>query len=339
MFNKSGIVTESRHAGEREENAMGLYDEFRFKPASFLPHSELPLEELERVRNIKREDMEYTNENGFSVKVVMDPTLCMVQDVFYRILKSDLEDTHLTMIFPNQWPAAYSAIAEMLNKFNVSARNVDAFAMDEWADEDGNVAPLTYGAGLGYSFRHHFYGRIREDLRPSEDHWHVHTNENKGTGEYSKIIEEVSGGGVDVIYSATGWPGHTAFIDPRTEEFAADTLEEFCQLTSRIVTETPLTICENSMFAPMGASGDVWAVPPKAATIGPKDVVTAKERFELHNLNGWWQRMVSRIELYGPISKECPASIFRLGKGTCYVSEDIAKPFGSWYNGIEDKDL
>ena len=30
---------------------MGLYDEFRFRPASWLPHSELPLEELERVRN------------------------------------------------------------------------------------------------------------------------------------------------------------------------------------------------------------------------------------------------------------------------------------------------
>ena len=62
---------------------MGLYDEFRFKPASWLPHSDLPLEELERVRNMKREDMEYTNENGYSVRVVMNPTLLMVQDIFY----------------------------------------------------------------------------------------------------------------------------------------------------------------------------------------------------------------------------------------------------------------
>ena len=42
---------------------MGLYDEFRFLPAPWLPHSDLPLEELERIRNIRREDMEYTNEN------------------------------------------------------------------------------------------------------------------------------------------------------------------------------------------------------------------------------------------------------------------------------------
>ena len=322
---------------------MALYDEFKFKPASFLPHANLPLEELERVRNIKREDMEYTNENGFSVRVVLDPTLCMVQDLFYRILMSDLNNTRLTIICPNQWPAAYSAVAEMLNKFNVSARNVHAFAMDEWADEEGNVAPLTYGAGLGYSFRNHFYGKIREDLRPDVENWHVFTNENKGEGVYSSIIEEISGGGVDVVYSATGWPGHTAFIDPGCPEFKASSLEEFCKLGSRLVTEVPLTVCENSLFSPMGASGDVWAVPPRAATIGPRDIVSAKERFEIHNFvnpdGSSWQRMVSRLELYGPISMECPASIMRLGKGTCYVSEAIAKPFASWHCGIENKDL
>ena len=322
---------------------MGLYEEFRFHPAPWLPHSDLPLEELERIRNIKREDMEYTNENGYSVKVVIDPTLHMVQDMFYRILMSDLEDKPFSMICPNQWPGAYSSVANMLNKFGVSARNVHAFAMDEWADEDGNVAPLTYGAGLGYSFINHFYARIREDLRPPVENWHVHTNENKGTNVYSDMIDEITGGGVDVVYTATGWPGHTAFIDPRTEEFKADSLEAFCSLGSRIVTTTPLTVCENSLFGPMGASGDVWAVPYKAATIGPRDIVNAKERVELHNFvnpdGSSWQRMVSRLELYGPITQEFPATILRLGKGTCYVSEAIAAPFSSWSYGLEDRYL
>lgn len=315
--------------------------EFPFKPADWLPSRDVEM--LERVRNIKRDEMEYTNENGFSVKVVLNPTLIMVQDVFHRIYMSDVTDTRLVMIFPNQWPDAYSAIAEMINKWNVNCRNVHAFAMDEWADEDGNVAPLTYGAGLGYSFINHFYMNIREDLRPPLDHWHVFTNENKGTNVYSNLIEELGNGGADVVYSATGWPGHTAFIDPGTEEFKAATLEEFITLGSRIVTETPLTICENSLFSPMGASGDVWAVPPKAATIGPRDIVNARERFEMHSFvnpgGDSWQRMVSRIELYGPISMECPASIMRLGPGTCYVSEALAKPFGSWTQGILNRDL
>ena len=163
------------------------------------------------------------------------------------------------------------------------------------------------------------------------------TNENKGNDVYSSIIEEVGGGGADVVYSATGWPGHTAFIDPGAPEFAADNLADFCKLGSRLTSETPLTICENSLFGPMGASGDVWAVPPRAATIGPRDIVNARERIELHNFvntdGSSWQRMISRLELYGPISMECPASIMRLGRGTCFVSEAIAKPFGSWKNG------
>ena len=312
---------------------MGLYDEFRFKPSSWLPHSELPLEELERVRNIKREEMEYTNENGYSVKVVMDPTLHMVMDIFYRIIQSDKEDKSFTMICPNQWPGVYSAVANMVNLNNINMRNVHAFAMDEWADENGNVAPLTYGAGLGASFMQHFYYRIREDLRPDVSHWHTFNNDNKAYGVYSQTIQDV--GGADVIYSATGWPGHTAFIDPRTKEFAANSIEEFCQIKSGLVTQSPLTVAENSLFGPMGASGDVWAVPPMAATIGPFDVVNARESVEVHNIlnnpsGDTWQRMVSRLQLYGPISMECPASIMRLKKGICYVSEEIAMPFRSW---------
>ena len=312
---------------------MSTYTEFKFKPAKWLPHSELPLEELERVRMIERKDMEYTNENGYTVKIAMDPTLLMVMDMFYCLEKSDRENKPFTMICPNQWPAAYGAVAEMVNTHNINLRNVHAFAMDEWADEDGNVAPLTYGAGLGASFMEHFYYKIREDLRPDISHWHTFNNDNKGSGVYSQMIQDV--GGADVVYSATGWPGHTAFIDPRTEEFKADTIEEFIKIKSGLITQSPLSIAENSLFSPMGGSGDVWAVPPRAATIGPYDIVNARRSFEVHNLlnniNGeTWQRMASRLQLYGPISVECPATIMRLKPGICYVSEAIAKPFSCW---------
>jgi 6-phosphogluconolactonase/glucosamine-6-phosphate isomerase/deaminase len=313
--------------------------EFDFKPASWLPSRDVEM--LERVRNVRREDMEYTNENGFTVKVVLDPVLHFVIDVFKRICDSDANNTPLTMIFPNQWPTTYSAIAEMINTYNINCRNVHAFAMDEWADEDGTVAPLTYGAGLGYSFVNHFYKNIREDLRPDISHWHTFNNNN--VSDYSKIIEEVGRGGADVVYSNTGWPGHTAFIDPCVPEFLAPSMAEFLTMGSRLVTQHPMTVCENSLFAPMGAAGDVWAVPPRAATIGPRDIANARYRFEMHFITflggDSWQRMISRIELYGPISMECPASIMRLFKGTCYVSEAIAKPFGSWKYGVANKDL
>lgn len=322
---------------------MGIYDGFKFKPASWLPGKHLTIEELERLRNLKREDLEYTNENGYSVKLVRNPGLCVMMDMFYRIMMSDINDTKLTMICPNPWAIRYVSLVEMINKFGISMRNVHAFAMDEFADEDGNVCPNTYAPGLGYSFMNNFYGRIREDLRPDVSQWHTFNNDNKQTGVYSRMIEDCGEGGADVIYSATGWPGHIAFIDPDTEEFKADSLEEFITLKSRLVTQNPMSTCENSLFNQVGKAGDVWAVPPRAVTIGPSDVVKARERVVVHdalNSNGSsWQKMISRIENYGPISKDCPSSIVRLGKGTCYVLEGLSKPITCWFPGMQPKDL
>ena len=102
-----------------------------------------------------------------------------VQDLFHRIYLSDIEDRPFVAICPNPHNASYEAVAYMINKYNVNCRNFHAFAMDEWADEDGNVAPLTYGAGLGYSFVNHFYMQIREDLRPPFEQWHTFNNDNK----------------------------------------------------------------------------------------------------------------------------------------------------------------
>ncbi len=144
-----------------------------------MPSKHLSLEDLERRRNLKREDMEYVNENGYEVKLVRNPGLCVMMDMFYRIMMSDINDTKLTMICPNPWAIRYVSLVEMINKFGINMRNVHAFAMDEFADEDGNVCPNTYAPGLGYSFMNNFYGRIREDLRPDVSQWHTFSNDVK----------------------------------------------------------------------------------------------------------------------------------------------------------------
>ena len=256
----------------------------------------------------------------------------MVMDCFHRIYLSDVNNTPLTMIFPNQWPGAYSAIANMINRYNINCRNVNAFAMDEWADQDGNVAPLTYGASLGYSFLTHFYGNIREDLRPPVEQWHVFTNENKANGVYSRMIEDCGQGGADVIYSATGWPGHIAFIDPCTPEFGCPPIEEYLEMEARVVTLNPMTIMQNSLHGCFGCSGDIANVPPKAATIGPVDVKNSRNRLEMHAITTFgtysaWQRMISRLVCYGEVTPLVPSSILQLMDTDVYVSEAIAEPF------------
>ena len=295
---------------------------FDFAPSAWLPTQDKAV--LEYCRNISREEMEITNENGYSIRVVPHPSSAITCELFDRIYKSDVEDKKTVIVFPNSWKNIYTATAEMCNKFNVSARNIHAFCMDEYADEDGNVAPITWGNSLGGHFMSEFYMNFREDLRPPLKQMHYYTNEN--INYYSDMIAEEGNGGADLIVSATGWIGHTAFIDPHTKAFKADNLEEFLNIKAGFVDNHRLTIQQN-------ASGvrAMWHTARYSVSIGPWDVIHARDHLESHdlqNVGGYasWERMISRLQLYGPVCMEVPASIYQLTKGTIYVSEDMARP-------------
>ncbi|MBQ0100148.1 MAG: hypothetical protein KBS39_01410 [Lachnospiraceae bacterium] len=283
---------------------------------------------LERCRNIRREDMEFTNENGYSIRIVPHPESAIATQLFHFIWKSDVEDKKTVIVFPNSWRNVYTSAAEMCNQFGVSARNIHAFCMDEWADEEGNVCPIEWDQSLGGHFLREFYLSFREDLRPRLSQIHYYTNEN--IKHYSDDIDECGDGGADLIISATGWVGHTAFIDPGINAFKADTLEEFMELKAGFVDNTRLTVAQNANCW----SGDVWHTPRYSVSIGPRDVMHARDHLERHDLGycmgpamyNSWERMISRLQLYGPVCKEVPASLYQLTKGTMYVSEEMARP-------------
>ena len=84
---------------------------------------------LEHCRNIKREDMEVTNENGYCIRVVPHPSSAVTAELFNWIYRSDVEDKKTVIIFPNSWRNIYTAAVQMCNRFNVSGRNIHAFCM------------------------------------------------------------------------------------------------------------------------------------------------------------------------------------------------------------------
>lgn len=304
---------------------------FSFESAQWIPFKDK--EVLEKVRNIKRADMEKHSNPEFKIKIVADVGSLWIADMFTRIKESDDLNKKLTMIMPNPGPDAYSTVAELINRFNVNCRNVFTFNMDEWADEDGNVAPESYKAGFNHSFIKYFYNNIKPELRMKRENCCAPTNKN--IDDYSKLISESGDGGADICYSGPGWAGHIAFIDPDTPEFACDSIEEFMKLKARIVTLHPLTVAQNSLHGVFGCSGDIANVPPRAATIGPLDVVNSKKRFEMHALSTMgsvssWQRLISRLVLYGPVTLQVPSSILQLLPTDVFVSETIAQEFECW---------
>ncbi len=301
---------------------------FEFKIADFVPYKNKEI--LEKVRKMSGEELTKHSNPDFKIKIVSDPSFIWVSDMIARIVRSDIMNEKCVMILPNPCPVIYESVAEAINLHRINCRNVHVYTMDEWADEKGNIAPIDYKAGFGHSQLKYFYGKIDKDLRMPLENIHYPTTQN--IKDYSQMLHDE--GDADICYSGPGWAGHIAFIDPCVPEFS-ENLDEFLNQGARVVTLNPMTIMQNSLHGVFGQSGDIAAVPPRAATIGPLDVKRAKARMECHALTtggsfSSWQRMVSRLILQGEVTPLVPSSILQLMKTDVFISEAIAAPFECW---------
>lgn len=315
--------------------------DFSFIPASFVPFKDREL--CEKLRKISGTDLEKHANPDFNIKVMMNPHPVLIATLFSRIKEASENNRKITLILGNPEPDTYIPLAQLINYFKVDCRNVHLFAMDEWADQDGNIAPETYKAGFAHSMLKYLVYQIDEKLRMPLSNVHYPTNQN--IAHYSDMITECGEGGADICSSSPGWTGHMAFIDPVKDFFPEGfdpaveptkaQIDEWLNMKARIVDLHPLTVAQNSLHGVFGQSGYIADVPPKAATIGPVDVKNARERIEVHALLtnctfSSWQRMTSRLVLHGPVTPLIPSSMLQLMKTQVYVSEELAAPFDCW---------
>lgn len=290
------------------------------------------------MRKISGKDLEKHPNPDFNIKVMMNPHPVLIATLFSRTKEASENNRKITLILGNPEPETYIPLAQLINYFKVDCKNVHLFAMDEWADDQGNIAPETYKAGFAHSMLKYLVFQIDEKLRmPLEN---VHYPTTKNIKDYSKMITDCGEGGADICSSSPGWTGHMAFIDPVSEFLPSMKdgqydIDEWLNMDARVVTLHPLTVAQNSLHGVFGQSGYIADVPPKAATIGPVDVKNARERIEVHalltnNTFSSWQRMTSRLVLHGPVTPLIPSSMLQLMKTQVYVSEEIAAPFECW---------
>ena len=310
--------------------------DFKFIPGDYVPFKDR--EVCERLRKISGTDLEKHPNPDFNIKVMMNPHPVLISTLFARIKEASENNRKITLILGNPEPDTYIPLAQLINYFKVDCKNVHIFAMDEWADDQGNIAPETYKAGFAHSMLKYLVFQIDEKLRmPLEN---VHYPTTKNIKDYSKMITDCGEGGADICSSSPGWTGHMAFIDP-VDEFMPSMkngeydIDEWLNMEARIVKLHPLTVAQNSLHGVFGQSGYIADVPPMAATIGPVDVKNARERIEVHALLtnstfSSWQRMTSRLVLHGPVTPLVPSSMLQLMKTQVYVSEELAAPFDCW---------
>lgn len=297
--------------------------EFTFEPAAFVPFRDPAA--LKSVRSITRQQIDRHPNPDLTIRVVRDSSLAIIQfaDIIARIQQANAEDRHVALILGNPNPG-YADLAHLINTLKIDCRRLHVFNMDEWADQDGNTAPESYPQGFMHAMKKYFYSQLDASLRPAPRQIMGPTTRN--VDDYSRMLADL--GGADACYSGTGWSGHIAFIDPDVPEFSAD-LEQWKRQGTRIVTLSPYTILQNSLHASFGRCGDTANVPPKAATIGPADVIGAKFRMDrsaitIGGSDTSWQRLITRLLLHGPITPQVPASILQAVPTTFLISESIA---------------
>jgi len=299
-------------------------NEWDYSPSHWVPFRDKVA--LEKARKIKREDFLNHPNSNLSIQVVkdFDVWFMLMTDMFFRIKEAMESGEKLVMILPQPWPF-YSKIAYMINRSRINCKNLYTFNMDEYADQNGRIAPESWPLGFTHALKKYFYNEIAEDLRPPENQMVGLTNEN--INDYGKMIADL--GNADICYGGPGWTGHIAFVEPDAPEVPKN-LEEFKQMGPSIVTLSPFTLAQNSLHGSFGASGDVAAVPPKAATIGPAQVLAAENRFgtysiSVHGTSTSWQRLITRLSLFGPVTPLVPDSIVQLKPTEILVAETIAQ--------------
>lgn len=304
---------------------MAYYNQFEFAPAPWLPIQDRQVLDSVGKKAFDAHIGKAFDNPDFELSIVPDVNNYFAIDLFCRIRCSDVENKKLVVILPSPENAVFISVVENLNKYQISCRNVHVFFLYEYANEKGEVAPWQSPYSRSGHFMRYFYNRLDEHLRMPMSQIHYFTKENVQT--YSDELEAV--GGADVAYTALSWSGGIGAID--ADGFPAGDMDEFRAMGSRLVTPMPEMIAHDSLRGMFGCSGDIANVPPCAATIGPKDLIAAKEIFDVEHLTPCGgrpaqQKFVSKLALFAPVAPNNPGSLLRTLKGTYYMSEMVATP-------------
>jgi len=295
---------------------------FEYGMATFLPFRDRDV--CRRVRAIRKQDITTHQNPEFRIRVVEDRGDLyreFASDIVNRIVRANEAGDRFVAIFPVGPMPQYALAAQTINELKISCRQVHSFNMDEYADEEGHSAPSSWPGSFQRSMMEQFWGKVDEELRPRAEQIHFPTSEV--LPDYGAMIEDL--GGADVCYGGIGWCGHIAFWEAHLgAEFDGD-LTAFRNAGPRLVELHPMTIMQNALHS---FSGDWSWVPPKATTIGPAQILGAKDRsFWLDgDLGGGvsWQRFIARLAAHGPVTPYVPGSLLQTVPGSYTILGGVA---------------
>jgi len=299
--------------------------------------------------------------NGFGVEVVPDLVAhneTFAKEIIYDIARHTIEGKPVIWITPVGPMGHYRVIADIMNrdtsghektveelkqrlggKIEINPALVFAFAMDEWADKNGNIITnqpkfKEYMGGFRDDMQEQFYGLLRGDVKIPEKN--LRFAANKGLRGYVPAMEDLLAKEAGVIITGgVGMIGHIMFWESTYGKLLGRKLSEKVAYI-RGAPLTTETIAQNRFTSAASAP-----VPAYANTIGlglicmlrdygEKNMGKVRAVFGLDNVEEplIWQRYIAQCMLaMHQTDPSFPATYVATMPGRYIVVENHFKPF------------
>jgi len=262
---------------------------------------------------------------------IHDFDMMMGHEIAMEIKTTKDNNQKLAMILPVGPMGMYKWAVYFLKQWNIDAKHVYGFNMDEWSDKDGNTLESTDPAAFQNAMIDAFYGPLGKLTIPVEQR-NFATKDNLPT--YARKIKELKEEGAKLVtVFGIGRMCHIAFWEPQfAEEFDSD--DKWMQQTHRLGAKLhPLTIEQNAITS---FKSRTTLVPCRANTIGPGLFLQSDKI--IGGCDGtldrgmMWQGMSFWMTLRYSPSRWVPSSYMPTLPGKLFFLKELAGPLNAECN-------
>lgn len=247
-------------------------------------------------------DKEQLLENpGVRLEVLADNEAvfrAIAEEMVEEIKRKNVLGEHTVFICPVGPVGQYPYFVDIVNKENISLKNVWFLNMDEYLDDEKEWIATEEALSFRGFMEREVYGRLRPELvMPESQRVFPDPHDPDAIG---KLIHEL--GGVDICFGGIGINGHLAFNEAQ-DELAP---EEFKNLHTRVLEISRETRTTNAIGDLNGALDDM---PRFCVTIGMHEIFHAR-KIRMGCFRDW-HRSVVRHAAYGDVSAHFPATLLQ----------------------------
>lgn len=238
--------------------------------------------------------------------VYFDMALTMLEE----IMEHNARGEKTVMIVPVGPTEQYPILAELVNRLNVSLKNVHFFNMDEYLTAPDTVIAHEHPMSFFGRMKREFYDRVKPALVMPESQRHFPAPGHEA--EYDAQIAAL--GGVDLCLGGLGINGHVAFNEAAGKDDPI-TAEDFAQLGTRVL---PITRETRTINAYGYQRGDLYGMPEWCVTVGMRQIIAARKIYIA--LNRPWQNGPLKHALNDREQGQWPATLLRRNPNLTYCT-------------------